>query len=499
MGQVQPKHSGWILTATILASGLGFFMGSAVNVMLPTIQGVWDLELAVVQWVANGYALTLSAFILLSGALGDLFGVRRTFAAGILIFAGGGALCALSPTPAFLIGSRAVQGFGAAIMVPGSLAIINRLFPEEDRGRVIGLWAGISGAIAALGPFLGGVLAEVSWRLAFWFVVPVGIVAAWITLKYVPVLRDDTERPVDWAGAGCVLAGLGGLSYGLVRIPEVGVTWLTGGALMLAFFSGVAFLFVERRAAAPIVPFQMMDRGVGVANLATILLYFSFQGSFFILSFLLQQLVGYSASFTGIAFLPATFMIAIFAAPSGKITDRLGPRFQLVAGPFVVASALVIMILGARVESFLMFWLPVILLFGGGMVLLVPAVTKAALLVPDRFSGAASGVNNAAARTAGLLAITVLGAALNGGYQAVLPDLLPGGLSPDMHESILAGAGRLLSAPLPEGMSPELAAAVEEARRAAFAFAGRLALSVAAAAALAGSLLSLAAYPREKT
>lgn len=487
-----------ILTATILASGLGFFMGSAVNVVLPTIQEFWDLELSVVQWIANGYALTLSAFILLSGSLGDLFGIRRVFNAGILIFTGGAVLCALAPTPMLLISARAVQGLGAAIMVPGSLAIINRIFPVAERGRVIGLWAGISGAIAALGPFFGGVLAETNWRLLFWFVVPLGLAASVLTRRYVPLLRNEEERRVDWLGAAVVLLGLGGLSYGLVRIPEVGVTGVTGGALVLALVAGIAFFPIERRAEAPIVPFPMMNRSVAVANVMTLLLYFAFQGTFFLLSFLLQQLLGYSAAFTGIAFLPATLMIALFASASGKLTDRLGPRFQLILGPLVLGTALVAMIFGARVEPFAPFWLPVILLFGAGMVLLVPAVTKAALLVRERYSGAASGLNNAAARTAGLLAITLLGAALNTTYHEALPALLPEALSEEGRARLLSEAGKLLAAPIPEIIPQELEGAIVEARREAFVLGSRIALGISAIAAFASAILALLLFPRPR-
>ena len=236
----KPDKSSLILTATILASGLGFFMGSAVNVVLPTIQSAFDLDIVIVQWIANSYALTLSAFILVSGSLGDLFGVRRVFNFGIIVFTLAGAACGFAPTAGLLITARAVQGLGAAFMVPGSLAIINRLYPAEERGRVIGLWAGVSGAIAALGPFLGGILADVSWRWVFWMIVPIGLAAAVVTRLYVPRLKEEGRRTVDVAGAAAVLVALGGLSFALIRIPEVGVTLLTGGGIVLAVEIGRA-------------------------------------------------------------------------------------------------------------------------------------------------------------------------------------------------------------------------------------------------------------------
>ncbi|MFP4432258.1 MAG: MFS transporter [Spirochaetaceae bacterium] len=496
MSKTKPDKSALILTATILASGLGFFMGSAVNVVLPTIQGYWDLDLSLVQWIANSYALTLSAFILVSGSLGDFFGVRRVFNIGILVFTVAGALCGFAPTPGLLILGRAVQGLGAAFMVPGSLAIINRLYPEGERGRVIGLWAGVSGAIAALGPFLGGILADLSWRWVFWMIVPIGVAASVVTTLAVPKLRNEGEKGVDFAGAAAVLLALGGLSFGLIRIPEVGLTWLTGSGLALAALSGVVFFPIERRAGHPIVPFGMFNRTVAVANVSTLLLYFSFQGAFFLLSFVFQQLLGYSASFTGLAFLPTTAMIALLSAPSGSVTDRRGPRLQLVLGPAIVAVGLFVMAFGIRQPGYLSFWLPATLVFGAGMVFLIPAITKAALTVPEHFSGAASGLNNAAARTAGLLAITILGALLSATYQLLLPGALPADLSEAAREAVLADAGKLLAAELPSAVPEGLRSAVEEARRDAFAAGGRVAIGVSAILASLAALLALLRFPK---
>ncbi len=471
-------------------------MGSAVNVVLPTIQGSFDLEISVVQWIANSYALTLSAFILISGALGDLFGVRRIFNLGIIIFTAAGALCGLAPTPVLLIGARAVQGLGAALMVPGSLAIINRLYPEEERGRVIGLWAGISGAIAALGPFLGGILAEASWRWVFWMIVPIGLAASVVTRLYVPKLREEGDRGVDLAGAAAVLVALGGLSFGLIQIPEVGITPLTAGGLISGVIAAVLFLPIERRARYPIVPLRMFNSTVAVATISTLMLYSAFSGAFFLLSFVFQQLLGYSAGLTGLAFLPATAMIALLSAPSGSVTDRLGPRLQLILGPAVVGVALVVMVIGIRRPSYPGFWLPTILAFGGGMVFLIPAITKAALLVPEGFSGAASGVNNAAARTAGLVAVAGLGAILNFSYQAVLPGLLPPELPAEARSAVLAEAGKLLAADIPAMVSESLRLAVEEARRDAFATGARTAIGISALLALASAFLALVWFPR---
>ncbi|MFW5684068.1 MAG: MFS transporter [Spirochaetota bacterium] len=481
-----------ILTTTILASGMGFLMGSAVNIALPTIQRALDVEITVIQWIANAYALAISGLILLSGSLGDLVGTRRVYNSGIMVFTIGSLASGVAPGATLLVVFRALQGIGAALMIPGSLAIINASFPREERGRVIGLWAGVSGAIAALGPFVGGFLVSISWRLVFFAMVPLGIVTFVLSLLSVPRVRDRSVERVDWAGALLVLVGLAGISFGLIRLPESTSTLrpavgIAAGAIALA-----AFVLQEHRHPNPLVPFSIFTRLVTAANLATLLLYFAFQAALFLLSFYLQQLLGYTPTTAGLALLPATALIALLSAPSGSLTDRLGPQIQLVAGPLIVAAGLLYLVLaGATGGSYPARILPGVVLIGAGMVTLIPAITKSALEVPEQLSGTASGVNNAAARLAGLLAVTVIGATLNARFALGLRSHLPGAISDETRATILARSGELLNLTIPEAAGPEAREAAEQAIAVSFLEAFRTGLLVAAGAAIAAALVSV--------
>jgi EmrB/QacA subfamily drug resistance transporter len=436
-----------------------------------------------IQWVITAYVLTLSALILLSGALGDLLGRKRVFNAGIMLFTVGALAAGLAPSLEVLIAVRALQGCGAALMVPGSLAIINVTFPKAQRGRVIGLWAGVSGAIAALGPIIGGVLVELTWRLVFLAVVPIGVLALLTSLRFVPESRSRETGSIDWMGGALVLAALFGLSLALVQLPDWGLSYLTvaaggGGLLLLALFLGW-----ERRAAYPIVPYEMFTRHVFGANLATLLLYFAFQSVFFLLSFLLQQLLGLSSSVSGMMILPTTLVIATLSGPSGSITDRFGPRRQMIVGPLLVAAAAVLMLLLTNVEQHMLAFGGAALAVGVGMVTVIPAITKSALDVEERYSGAASGVNNALARVAGLIAVALQGALLVLLYRGALATELAGlSLSDAATAHLLSNAGELMGAPMPPGLGDALQERVVAAQRGALADAFRGAFAVVAVA-----------------
>ncbi len=480
-----------ILTTTILASGLGFLMNSAVSIALPTIQESLQVELQTIQWIANAYSLALAALILLSGSLGDKLGKKRVYNAGILLFSAGALACGAAPSAGWLIAARGIQGIGAAFMVPGSLAIINESFEKQERGKVIGLWAGISGAIAALGPLVGGFLASLSWRWVFFAIAPLGLATYAISRISVPEFEREERPSIDWIGIVLVILGLGGLSFGLIRLPETGLTVQTTVALAVAALAVPLFLLNESRAASPLVPFKLFDRSVGGANIATLLIYFAFQGTFFLLSFHLQQLQGYSSTFAGLALLPATALITFLSAPSGSITDRLGPRIQSTLGPLLLAAGLVLLVvLPGRESAYAADFLPGVLLVGLGMVALIPAITKSALDVGEKLSGTASGVNNAAARLAGLLAITILGSVLNAGYRLRLAALLPAELNEGARATILARSGKLLTAALPEALGSSLVEPVTAAAERAFLQAFGVAAILAAAAAVVASTVS---------
>ncbi len=480
-----------ILVATILASGLGFLMNSAVTIALPSIQTSLGVGLEAVQWIVNAYALALGALILLSGSIGDLIGVGRVFATGILLFGLGSAACALSPSVGVLIASRALQGSGAALMVPGSLAIINTTFKDKERGSVIGLWAGISGAIAALGPFVGGFLAGISWRLVFGAMVPLAAGALFVTLRMVPMARGSRKVSPDLPGAVLVLFALGGLSLTLIRAPRHGLGVVETVALLVALVAGAAFVLHEARAAKPLVPKGMFNKHMVGANIATVLLYFSFQGLLFLLSYSLQQQRGFSPTVAGMALLPTTALIAIFSGPSGVITDRLGPRLQMIIGPAGVAVAATVIALGVSVEGYAAGVLPGVVLMGLSMVAVIPAVTRSALDVEGRFSGSASGLNNAAARIAGLLAVAAVGSILGALFASYFSQGLETlDLVPELRETLLGRSSELMAMDLPTGLSAAQSRAVRETMRLAYTGALRPAFLLCAITAGLAALVS---------
>ncbi|MFO8065417.1 MAG: MFS transporter [Spirochaetia bacterium] len=487
-----------IVSACILASGVGFLMNSAVTIALPSIQRALDTTITNVQWIVNAYALALGGLILVSGALGDLFGVRRVFNSGLAVFAAGSVLSAAAPNVPLLIGARAFQGLGAAFMVPGSLAIITNIFADSERGTVIGLWAGVSGAIAALGPFIGGFLAEISWRFVFLAMTPLALAALTVSILFVPRLAGQRGRRLDWPGAALAFAALFGLSFSLIRASEDvfgTVSWamLIGGTASLP-----AFFLVEARAKDPVVPFAMFTRQVGGANLATLFIYFSFSGTLFLLSFYLQQLLGYRATAAGLAVLPTTILITVFSGPSGAVTDRRGPRFQMIAGPAIVSVAIAVLATNGVQTHYLSRILPGVVLLGVGIVLIIPSITTSALNVPRHFSGTASGVNNAIARVSGLLAVAVVGTVVTVGFVRDLAPALEALSLPDgAREAVLANADRLLAMELPPGLSDTQRTAVTEALENAFVAAYRRGMLINLLAAASGVVVGFASIPKQ--
>ena len=403
----------YVLAATIIASAMAFIDGSVVTIALPAMQRGFSADLAALQWVVNGYTLMLGALILVGGGLGDRLGRRKIFLAGLVLFAVASLACALAPTIAILIAARVAQGVGAALLVPQSLAVISATFPRDIRGKAIGTWAAASAVTTALGPPLGGFLVDsLSWRAAFWINLPLAAAALWLTVRHVPESRDETARgPLDWAGAALAVLALAGLTYGLTEIaqPDRGrlgpAVALAAGALLAA-----AFLAVEWRTANPVMPPRLFrSRVFAGANIVTLFLYGSLAGVLFLLPFDLISRRGLSAAEVGATMLPLGLIIGLLSRRAGGLADRHGPRPFLIVGPLVVALACAGLAL--TVQNY---WLGVfspVLLLGLGMAVAVSPLTTAVMTsVPDEKSGAASGVNNAASRLAGLLAVAALGA-----------------------------------------------------------------------------------------
>jgi MFS family permease len=484
------------LAVCILASGTGFLMGSAVTIALPTIQESLDTTLSGVQWVVNAYTLMLGALILVSGALGDIYGVRRVFNAGLLIFGGASLIAGAAPSSTALIAIRAVQGVGAALMVPGSLAIINNGFAREERGRVIGLWAGVSGAVAALGPFIGGFLAELSWRLVFVAMAPFAFTAYGFSRAVIPRVAARSTRKLDLPGSIMVLLALLGIATTLIRLPDaswdaLNIVSLVGG---IALFGVFALWNAGRE--TPLVPTAMFTRQVTGANIATLLIYFTFSAVLFVLSFFFQQYLGLRPPVAGLAVLPITVLIALLSGPSGRITDRFGPRLQMILGPALVAVASGWFLWRVGNGSYLQDYLPGILLQGVGIVLIIPSITTSALNVESHFSGTASGVNNALARIAGLLAVAAVGSALGYGFSSNLEQSLAATqLEPAERQAVLEQADRLLNLDVPESLEAQERERLRLHMRRAFTAGTRTAFSITLVASLLTILVTTLTIP----
>ncbi|MFE0750960.1 MFS transporter [Gordonia sp. NPDC058843] len=402
----------WLIVAAVLGSGVAFIDGTVVNVALPAIASDLDTGLRGQQWVLDGYLLTLSALLLIGGVAGDRYGRRLVFAGGLAVFAVATVACGLAPTVELLVVARIAQGVAAAAVVPGSLALINAEIQPSDRGAAVGLWAGMSGATTALGPFLGGWLVDAaSWRWTFLLSVPLALGALWIAIRHVPESKGaPSNAHLDVAGALALTVGLAGVIYALIEGPSSGWTGVTVAAGVVGVMSLVGFVGIESRVEAPLLPLGLFRSSQFTgANLTTLLVYAALGGALFLLALQLQQSLGYSAFEAGAAMFPSTF-IMLFGSPLvGKLAQRTGPRLPMTVGPLIAAGGFALM---SRVEpgaGYLGSVLPGVLLFGVGMTVTVAPLTSAALAaVDDALAGTASGVNNAVARLAGLLAVAVL-------------------------------------------------------------------------------------------
>jgi EmrB/QacA subfamily drug resistance transporter len=402
----------FVLAATVLASAMAFIDGSVVTIALPVIQKDFGATFQELQWIVNAYTLMLGALILVAGALGDRVGRRRIFAIGILIFASASLACAVATGSLIMIAARAVQGAGAALLVPQSLAIISASFPRKTRGRAIGVWAAASAITTSLGPPLGGFLIDtLSWRVAFLINLPLSAVALWLTFTHVPESRDEkASGPLDWLGSALAAISLGALTYALTVLSDEnggGMAALVGLAIGCAGLA--AFWYAERRAKNPILPAVLFRTPTFlVVNIVTLFLYGALSGVLFLLPFDLIARRGMAASAVGLTLIPFGLIIGLLSQRSGGIADRYGARNLLVGGSLMVA-------LGAAWIAFSVenFWIgvfvPLLVMAFGMAAVVTPLTTVVMNSAPDAQAGAASGINNAASRVAGLVAVAVLG------------------------------------------------------------------------------------------
>lgn len=406
-----------VLATTIIGSGIAMLDGTIVNVALPRVGTDLHASVADLQWIVDGYLLTLAGLVLVAGAFGDRYGRRRVYVIGVGWFGAASLLCGVAPNVELLIAARIVQGVGGALLTPGALAILESSFAREDRARAIGAWSGLGGVATAVGPLLGGVLIQVwSWRLAFLINPPIAVVCILLALRYVPESSDvdQTGRP-DLLGAVTGALGLAGVTALLVEAPGEGVTdpvvLVSGivGVLCLA-----AFVLRQLRSRRPLVPPSLFaDRTFTLANVLTFLVYGALGGVMLLLVVQLQVSLHYPPTLAGLAGLPITVLMLLLSARSGRLAQRIGPRTQLVVGPLLLAAGMLLLRMTAAGASYLTGVLPGVLVFGVGLAAMVAPVTATVLAAaPERSAGVASGVNNAVARTGGLLAVAVLPAAV---------------------------------------------------------------------------------------
>ena len=491
---LRSRQGRWILTATLLASGTAFLMGTAVVVALPVIQAEFATSISGIQWVVNAHLLSLASLLLIGGSLGDKFGRKRIFMAGITLFGIGAVLSALAGSAGQLIAFQALQGVGSALMIPQSLAIINACFPESERGQAIGLWAGLSGGIAALGPLLGGWLVEnVSWQAVFLMPVPILMAALIVAYLFVPENKGPPSRRLDWPGTLLIFLGLLGLAYGLISGPAGGWTpplvlaGLIGGPIAIALF-----ILQEKRRPDPLVPLGIFrNRLVAGANAVTLFLYFALNGVIFFLVLNLQQVQGYSPTTAGLALLPPILLITFLAGPAGALADRTGPRRQMILGPLIVGTGMALLATAGAGANYFVHFLPGMILFGLGMALVIAPLTKSALSVEPRLSGAASGVNNAVSRIAALLAIAILGAVIVSVFTARLDETITtSSLTTPEQEQILNQSEKLGGIVIPDSFTEAARQVAESAVRDSFVYGFRWAMGICVALAFAGAAVS---------
>jgi len=475
---------------------MAFIDGTVVNVALPFLQTNLNATAIGIQWVVEAYSLFLSALLLVGGSLGDLYGRRRIFNIGVVVFALASAGCGLAANIEQLIIARSVQGIGGALLVPGSLALISSSFDEKERGKAIGTWSGFSAITTAIGPVLGGWLVEHwSWRAAFFLNLPLAVAVLVISVSKVPETRE-TDHPgrLDWVGAALATIGLGGVVYGLIESPRLGfrnpfvLLTLIGGVVALA-----AFVFNEARARNPMVPLALFrSRDFTGANILTLFLYAALSGMFFFFTLNLIQIQGYSATAAGAALLP--FVIFMFALSrwSGGLIDRFGARLPLTIGPTIAAAGFILFAIPTISGNYWTSFFPAVVVLGLGMAISVaPLTTTVMASVSEEQAGVASGINNAVSRTAGLLAIAVFGVVMLHAFSQQLVSRMNGiQVDENLKHSVYEQRVKLAALEVPASTDAATREQVNSVITGSFVFGFRVIMLTAAGLALASGASS---------
>jgi len=486
----------WVLLATILGSSMASIDSTIVNVALPILQTELRATVTDVQWVVESYALFVAALILVGGAFGDRFGRRRILTIGVILFTLASVWCGFAPNIGQLIWARSIQGIGGALLIPSSLAIIGATFPSDRRGSAIGIWSGYTAMTSAIGPVLGGWLLErASWHWLFFIDVPLAAIVLGVSLWQVPESRDLEASPkLDWVGAVLAVVGLGGIVYGLIESSSQGFgnvrVW---GAISIGSICLGAFIIVESRLSAPMVPLKLFrSRTFSGTNLLTFLLYAALGGALFFLPFNLIQVQHYAPTAAGAALVPFPILMFLLSRWSGGLVDRYGARKPLIIGPTIAAIGLGLMTLPSIGGSYWTTFFPAVVVLGLGMAITVaPLTTTVMAAVSVRYTGAASGINNAVARVAGLLAIAVLGIVISHVFNASLDRrILPLDLPLAVRQSIDLQRINLAAATVPPGLSADTNLALRSAIALAFVDGFRYVMSIAAGLAISSAAIA---------
>jgi EmrB/QacA subfamily drug resistance transporter len=487
----------WVLVATTLASSMAFIDGTVVNVALSALQMNLNATIVDVQWVIEAYSLLLAALLLVGGSLGDHYGRRRVFLIGVALFAVASTWCGLAPDIHQLIVARAAQGLGAALLVPGSLAIISSSFSENERGRAIGTWSGFSAITTAIGPVVGGWLIEhFSWRAIFFINVPIALSIILISVWHVPESSDKESKGLDWLGALLVTFGLASLVYGLIESSRLGfgdrsvLAALVAATILLSFFT-----LVEARISNPMLPLVLFrSRTFAGANLLTFLLYGALGGTLFFLPLNLIQVQHYSATAAGAAFLPFILIMFLLSRWAGGLVERYGSKIPLVIGPLIAALGFALFILPGVNAGYWETFFPAVVTLGIGMAISVaPLTTTVMNSVAQNRVGVASGTNNAVARGAGLLAIAVLGIVMLHSFDAAMGrQMADRNVPAAASQSLQVQRSKLAAASLPDGLDQMTKQSIEHAIAESFVHAFRLIMAIGATLAVVSAMVAWA-------
>ena len=490
----------WILAATILGSSMAFIDGTVVNVALPALQTSFHATVVGVQWVVESYGLFLGALILVGGSLGDLFGRRRVFVAGVAMFTLASVVCGVSSNIQELIIARSFQGVGAALLVPGSLAIISNSFDEASRGQAIGTWSGFTAMTAAVGPVLGGWLVQhASWRWAFFINLPIAAAVISISFWKIPESRSAEAGRLDWWGVLLATCGLGGIVAGFIESANLG--WrhpLVFGGLIIGVSCIVGLAFVEARTTSPMVPLALFkNAGFSGANLITLFLYAAVGIFFFLFPLNLIQVQGFSSTATGAAMLPMILLMFFLSRWSGGLIARYGSRLPLIAGPIVAALGFVLFALPSIGSGYWRAFFPAVIVLGFGMTVTVAPLTTVVMSSVDQDrSGTASGINNAVARVAGVLAIAVFGIVMVAAFSSRLNHTvgqlsLPSPVLQQIHTEEI----KLADAQAPADLGPGTRTVVQKLIGEAFVFGFRIVMFICAGLSLASAAIAWLMIP----